>query len=105
MLLCLLLIQETWKHLFRNCIVAQKYWGRILRMFSRTYRGVVFKWGTIFLGSFDVQVSLYETKQCAEALRMFENRIEVVLPNIHGVKYFKNSFVWNIVMINALWVW
>ena len=26
-------------------------------------------------------------------------------PNIVGGKYFRNSFVWNIVSINALWVW
>ena len=41
----------------------------------------------------------------AEALRVSVNRIEAVFPNIPGGKYLKNSFVWNIVSINALWVW
>ena len=53
----------------------------------------------------DVHVSLYEAEQCAEALCVSENRIETTLPNIIGGKYFRNSFVWNIVSINALWVW
>ena len=52
-----------------------------------------------------MQVSIYEGEQCVEALRVSENRIEAVFPNIPGGKYFKNSFVWNIVSINALWVW
>ena len=52
-----------------------------------------------------MQVSIYEGDQCAEALWVSENRIEMVFPNIPGGKYFKNSFVWNIVSINALWVW
>ena len=52
-----------------------------------------------------MRVSLYEAEQCAETLRMSKSTIEVVRPNIVGGKYFKNSFVWNIVSINALWVW
>ena len=52
-----------------------------------------------------MQASLYEAEQCAEALRVSENRIKTNLPNILGGKYFKNSFVWNVVSVNALWVW
>ena len=97
--------EETLKHLFWTCIATRQYWGRILRMFSCKYRGVIFTWGAVFWGSLDVQVSIYEGDQCAEALWVSENRIEMVFPNIPGGKYFKNSFVWNIVSINALWVW
>ena len=60
--------------------------------------------GAIFWGSLDMQVSLYEAEQCAEALRESKNTIEAVLPNILDSKLFNNSFVWNIVSINALWV-
>ena len=52
-----------------------------------------------------MRVSLYEAEQCAETLRMSKSTIEAIRPNIVGGKYFKNSFVWNIVSINALWVW
>ena len=48
--------------------------------------------GAVFWGSLDVQVSMYEGEQCVEALRVLENRIEVVLPNSPGGKYFKKSF-------------
>ena len=52
-----------------------------------------------------MQVSLYEVEQCVEALRVSENRIEAVLRNILGGKYFRKSFVWSILSPNALWVW
>ena len=74
-------------------------------MFSCKYKGGIFTWGAVFWRSLNVQVSLYEAEQRAEALRMSESTIEAVHPNIVGGKYFKNSFVWNIVSINALWVW
>ena len=102
---CCQVQEETLKHLFWTCNVARNYWGRILRMFSCKYKGAIFTWGAVFWGSLNVQVSLYEAKQHAEALRMSESTIEAVRPNIVGGKYFKNSFVWNIVSINALWVW
>ena len=102
---CCQLHEESLKHLFWTCIAVQQYWGRILRLFSCKYRGAIFTWGAVFWGSLDAQVSMYEGEQCVEALRVLENRIEAVLPNSPGGKYFKKSFVWNIVSINALWVW
>ena len=102
---CCQLQEETLKHLFWTCSTARKYWGRILRMFSCKYRGAIFTWGAVFWGSLDVQVAMYEGERYAEALRVSENRIEAVVPNFAGAKYFKKSLVWNIVSINALWVW
>ena len=70
--------------------------------------------GGCFLGVFECAGILYErsnapkhyeAEQCTEALRMSESTIEEVHPNIVGGKCFKNSFVQNIVSINALWVW
>ena len=46
--MCCQVREETLKHLFWTCSVARKYWGRILRMFSSKYKGVVFTWGAVF---------------------------------------------------------
>ena len=45
---CCQLQDETLKHLFWTCNVAQNYLGRILRMFSCKYKGAIFTWGAVF---------------------------------------------------------
>ena len=56
--------------------------------------------GGCFLGGLWMSRYLF-----TEALRVLENTTELVLPNILGGKFLRNSFVWNIVSVNALWVW
>ena len=56
--------------------------------------------GGCFLGGLWMSRYLF-----TEALRVLENTTEPVLPNILGGKFLRNSFVWNIVSVNALWVW
>ena len=50
---------ETLHHVFWECVTAECFWSRILRLLGRKYRAAKFTWGTIFWGTLAQETVIY----------------------------------------------
>ena len=91
---------ESLHHVFWECVVAKKFWFRILRLLGRKYRSGIFTWGAVLWGRLDQQMTFYHQHYSSLSLHVTSLQVTILQPHCRessfspGVMSGKLSPLW-----------